>query len=105
MNGTLASPCAPTRAGPWRKRWDHCFEGPARALPGGRALRLAWSSAPLALQGAVLYLPEASDFFCEPVTACPNALTAADPAARGVVALAPGESLHSLSPCERKFAP
>ena len=55
----------------------------------------------------MLYLPEASDFFCcEPVTACPNALTAADPHARGVVALAPGESLHlSIALREERFAP
>ena len=90
--------------------WDHCFEGPAQgalAWPG-QALRLAWSSAPRSpFRGAVLYLPEASDFFCcEPVTACPNALTAADPHARGVVALAPGESLRlSIALREERFAP
>jgi aldose 1-epimerase len=78
--------------------WDHCFEGPAQATLAwpGHALRLAWSSTPRSpFRGAVLYLPEAADFFCcEPVTACPNALTAADPHARGVVTLAPGESLQ-----------
>ena len=78
--------------------WDHCFEGPAQAALAwpGHALRMAWSSTPSSpFRGAVLYLPEAADFFCcEPVTACPNALTAADPQARGVVTLAPGESLQ-----------
>lgn len=78
--------------------WDHCFEGPAQAALTwhGRALRLAWSSTPRSpFRGAVLYLPEAADFFCcEPVTACPNALAAADPHARGVVTLAPGENLQ-----------
>jgi aldose 1-epimerase len=78
--------------------WDHCFEGPAQAALAwpGHALRLAWSSAPRSpFRGAVLYLPEAADFFCcEPVTACPNALATANPQARGVVTLAPGESLQ-----------
>ena len=78
--------------------WDHCFEGPAQAALAwpGRALRLAWSSTPRSpFRGAVLYLPEAADFFCcEPVTACPNALATANPHARGVVTLAPGESLQ-----------
>jgi aldose 1-epimerase len=78
--------------------WDHCFEGPAQAALTwpGRALRLAWSSTPRSpFRGAVLYLPEAADFFCcEPVTACPNALATANPQARGVVTLAPGEGLQ-----------
>lgn len=78
--------------------WDHCFEGAAQAALTwpGRALRLAWSSTPRSpFRGAVLYLPEAADFFCcEPVTARPNALNATDPHARGVVTLAPGESLQ-----------
>ena len=78
--------------------WDHCFEGPAQAALTwpGRGLRLAWSSTPRSpFRGAVLYLPEAADFFCcEPVTACPNALATANPQARGVVTLAPGEGLQ-----------
>ncbi len=77
---------------------DHCFEGPAQAalIWPDRALRLAWSSTPHSpFQGAVLYLPEAADFFCcEPITACPNALSATEPHVRGVVTLAPGESLQ-----------
>ena len=78
--------------------WDHCFEGPAQAALAwpGHALRLAWSSTPRSpFRGAILYLPDAADFFCcEPVTACPNALAAVNPHARGVVTLAPGESLQ-----------
>jgi aldose 1-epimerase len=90
--------------------WDHCFEGPAQAALAwpGRALRLAWSSTPRSpFRGAVLYLPEAADFFCcEPVTACPNALATANPHARGVVTLASGESLQlSIALREERLSP
>lgn len=78
--------------------WDHCFEGPRQARLNWptHGLRLAWSSTPRSpFRGAVLYLPRNADFFCcEPVTACPNALASAEPGARGVVTLAPGERLR-----------
>jgi aldose 1-epimerase len=95
---------------PGQPVWDHCFEGPAQAALAwpGRALRLAWSSTPRSpFRGAVLYLPEAADFFCcEPVTACPNALATANPHARGVVTLASGESLQlSIALREERLSP
>jgi aldose 1-epimerase len=73
---------------------DNCFDGwsgPARIRDERLSLRLTSS-----LGYAVVYTPPGRDYFCvEPVSHVNNALNSDDPKARGVVALAAGETLHA----------
>ncbi|MGZ8260039.1 MAG: aldose 1-epimerase [Caldimonas sp.] len=74
--------------------YDHCFEGwrgPARLRDERFSLRLASS-----LSRLVVYTPPECDHFCvEPVSHVTNAIHMADPAAHGLVALAPGATLDA----------
>jgi len=71
--------------------FDHCFEGwrgAARIRDEKFSLQLTSSMSRL-----VVYTPADREVFCvEPVSHVSNALHMADPAAHGVVTLAPGES-------------
>lgn len=73
---------------------DHCFDGwrgPARIRDEKLSLRLTSS-----LQRAVVYTPRERGFFCvEPVSHVNNALASDDAQARGIVALAAGETAHA----------
>jgi aldose 1-epimerase len=74
--------------------FDNCFEGwrgPARIRDERFSLQLASS-----LPYLVVYTPPAHDYFCvEPVSHVSNAVHMADPAAHGLVALAPGATLEA----------
>jgi aldose 1-epimerase len=74
--------------------FDHCFEGwlgPARIRDERFSLQLSSS-----LPYLVVYTPPDRDFFCvEPVSHVSNAIHMADPAAHGLVALAPGATLEA----------
>jgi aldose 1-epimerase len=74
--------------------FDHCFEGwrgPARIRDERFSLQLASS-----LTRLVVYTPPEREYFCiEPVSQVSNAIHMADPAAHGVVALAPGEAIDA----------
>ena len=74
--------------------YDHCFEGwrgPARLRDERFSLQLASS-----LQRLVVYTPPERDYYCvEPVSHVSNAIHMADPAAHGLVALAPGATLDA----------
>ena len=74
--------------------FDHCFEGwrgPARLRDERFSLQLASS-----LPRLVVYTPPERDYFCvEPVSHVSNAIHMADPAAHGLVALAPGATLDA----------
>jgi len=74
--------------------FDHCFEGwhgPARIRDERFSLQLASS-----LTRLVVYTPPEREYFCiEPVSHVTNAIHMADPAAHGVVALAPGEAIDA----------
>ena len=74
--------------------FDHCFEGwrgPARIRDERFSLQLASS-----LTRLVVDTPPDGEHFCvEPVSHVSNAIHMADPAAHGVVALAPGESIDA----------
>ena len=74
--------------------FDHCFEGwrgPARLRDERFSLQLASS-----LSRLVVYTPPEHDYYCvEPVSHVSNAIHMADPAAHGVVALAPGATLDA----------
>jgi aldose 1-epimerase len=73
--------------------FDNCFEGwrgPARIRDERFSLQLT-SSLPF----LVVYTPPERDYFCvEPVSHVSNAIHMADPAAHGLVALAPGATLE-----------
>ena len=74
--------------------FDNCFEGwrgPARIRDERFSLQLSSS-----LPYLVVYTPPQRDFFCvEPVSHVTNAIHMADPAACGLVALAPGATLEA----------
>jgi aldose 1-epimerase len=74
--------------------FDNCFEGwrgPARVRDERFSLQLSSS-----LPYLVVYTPPEKDYFCvEPVSHVSNALHMADPAAYGLVALAPGATLEA----------
>ena len=74
--------------------FDNCFEGwrgPARIRDERFSLQLASS-----LPYLVVYTPPDRDYFCvEPVSHVSNALHMAEPAAHGLVALAPGATLDA----------
>lgn len=74
--------------------FDHCFEGwrgPARIRDERFSLQLSSS-----LPYLVVYTPPDRDYFCvEPVSHVSNAIHMADPAAHGLVALAPGATLEA----------
>jgi len=74
--------------------FDNCFEGwrgPARIRDERFSLQLASS-----LPYLVVYTPPERDYFCiEPVSHVSNAVHMADPAAHGLVALAPGATLEA----------
>ena len=73
--------------------FDNCFEGwrgPARIRDERFSLQLTSS-----LPYLVVYTPPERDYFCvEPVSHVSNAIHMADPAAHGLVALAPGATLE-----------
>lgn len=73
---------------------DNCFDGwsgPARIRDEKLSLRMTSS-----LQHAVVYTPSGRDYFCvEPVSHVNNALNSDEPKARGMVALAAGETAHA----------
>jgi aldose 1-epimerase len=74
--------------------FDHCFEGwrgPARIRDERFSLQLASS-----LPYLVVYTPPHEEYFCvEPVSHVSNAIHMADPAAHGLVALAPGATMEA----------
>jgi aldose 1-epimerase len=74
--------------------FDNCFEGwrgPARIRDERFSLQLASS-----LPYLVVYTPPELDYFCvEPVSHVSNAIHMAEPAAHGLVALAPGATLDA----------
>ena len=74
--------------------FDNCFEGwrgPARIRDERFSLQLTSS-----LPYLVVYTPAERDYFCvEPVSHVSNAIHMADPAAHGLVALAPGATLEA----------
>jgi aldose 1-epimerase len=74
--------------------FDNCFEGwrgPARIRDERFSLQLASS-----LPYLVVYTPQQRDYFCvEPVSHVSNAIHMAEPAAHGLVALAPGATLDA----------
>jgi len=74
--------------------YDNCFEGwrgPARIRDERFSLQLASSLAYL-----VVYTPRERDYFCvEPVSHVNNAIHMAEPAAHGLVALAPGATFDA----------
>jgi aldose 1-epimerase len=74
--------------------FDNCFEGwrgPARIRDERFSLQLSSS-----LPYLVVYTPPERDYFCvEPVSHVSNAVHMADPAAHGLVALAPGATLEA----------
>ncbi|HEU5293264.1 MAG TPA: aldose 1-epimerase [Burkholderiaceae bacterium] len=73
---------------------DNCFDGwrgPARIRDERLSLRMTSS-----LTCAVVYTPRQRDFFCvEPVSHVNNALGSGEPKARGMLALASGESAQA----------
>lgn len=73
---------------------DNCFDGwsgPARIRDEKLSLRMTSS-----LNHAVIYTPRGRDHYCvEPVSHVNNALASDQPEARGVVALAAGETMHA----------
>jgi aldose 1-epimerase len=75
-------------------RFDHCFEGwqgSARIRDEAFSLRLTSS-----LPYVVVYTPAEKNYFCvEPVSHVNNAIHMTDPAAHGLVALAPGDVLKA----------
>ena len=83
---------------------DHCFggwRGAARIHDERFALRLSSS-----LSYAVVFTPPAQPHFCvEPVSHVNNAIQHADPAAQGLVALAPGETLAASLTLEVEALP
>jgi len=74
--------------------FDNCFEGwrgPARIRDERFSLKLSSS-----LPYLVVYTPTERDYFCvEPVSHVSNAIHMAEPAAHGLVALAPGATLEA----------
>ena len=74
--------------------FDNCFEGwrgPARIRDERFSLQLASS-----LPYLVVYTPQERDYFCvEPVSHVSNAIHMAEPAAHGLVALAPGATFDA----------
>jgi len=74
--------------------FDNCFEGwrgPARIRDERFSLQLSSS-----LPYLVVYTPPERDYFCvEPVSHVSNAIHMAEPAAHGLVALAPGATLEA----------
>ena len=74
--------------------FDNCFEGwrgPARIRDERFSLQLASS-----LPYLVVYTPQERDYFCvEPVSHVNNAIHMAEPAAHGLVAVAPGATLDA----------
>ena len=74
--------------------FDNCFEGwrgPARIRDERFSLQLSSS-----LPYLVVYTPPERDYFCvEPVSHVSNAIHMAEPAAHGLVALAPGATLDA----------
>jgi aldose 1-epimerase len=74
--------------------YDNCFEGwrgPARIRDERFSLQLASS-----LPYLVVYTPPEHDYFCvEPVSHVSNAIHMAEPAAHGLVALAPGATFDA----------
>lgn len=79
--------------------FDNCFEGwrgPARIRDERFSLQLGSSLAYL-----VVYTPPKHDWFCiEPVSHVSNAIHMADPAAHGLRALGPGESMDAAMTLE-----
>ncbi len=74
--------------------YDNCFEGwrgPARIRDERFSLQLASSLPYLAVETA----PERADFSLAPVSHLANAIHMAEPAAHGVVALAPGATVDA----------
>lgn len=75
-------------------RFDHCFEGwqgPARLRDEKLSLRLSSS-----LSRLVVFTPPDKPYYCvEPVSHVSNAMHMAEPAAHGLCALAPQESLQA----------
>ena len=73
---------------------DNCFDGwggPARIRDEKMSLRMTSS-----LSCVVIYTPRGRDYFCvEPVSHVNNALASDDPKARGVIALASGETAQA----------
>lgn len=71
--------------------FDHCFEGfrgAARVRDERFSIKLTSS-----LPRLVVYTPQERPYFCvEPVSHVPNAIHMSDPAAHGLVTLAPGHS-------------
>ena len=74
--------------------FDNCFEGwrgPARIRDERFSLQLSSS-----LPYLVVYTPAERDYFCiEPVSHVSNAIHMAEPAAHGLVVLAPGATLEA----------
>ena len=74
--------------------YDHCFEGwrgRARIRDERFSLQLVSE-----LPYVVVYTPKERDYFCvEPVSHVNNAIHMAEPAAHGLVALAPGATLEA----------
>ena len=74
--------------------FDNCFEGwrgPARIRDERFSLQLSSS-----LPYLVVYTPQERDYFCvEPVSHVSNAIHMAEPAAHGLVALAPGATFDA----------
>ena len=83
--------------------FDNCFEGwrgPARIRDERFSLQLASS-----LPYLVVYTPQERDYFCvEPVSHVSNAIHMAEPAAHGLVALAPGDDARRLAEARRRRA-
>jgi aldose 1-epimerase len=75
--------------------FDNCFEGwrgPARIRDERFSLQLTSS-----LRYLVVFTPQDRDYFCvEPVSHVSNAIHMADPAAHGLVAVGPGESMDAV---------
>jgi aldose 1-epimerase len=86
--------------------YDHCFEGwrgRARIRDERFSLQLVSE-----LPWLVVYTPAQRDYFCvEPVSHLSNAIHMAEPAAHGLVALAPGQTLEAaMRPrCRRRSRP
>ncbi len=83
--------------------FDNCFEGwrgPARIRDERFSLQLASS-----LPYLVVYTPPERDYFCvEPVSHVSNAIHMAEPAAHGLVALAPGATFDAWLQARRRRA-
>ena len=91
---TQCSPAAPMDAEVAALALDHCFEGwPGRALLSDEQFTIELTSS---LRRAVVFTPPDKPFYCvEPVSHVNNAVNSAEPLARGLLELAPGESARA----------